>query len=185
MSRRLVLAVTLIFYIIAFGLAIAAIEKRSKASYSAFDPKTELFKCEYTSDISTGLAAGSFLFLMVSQIIIMLATRCLCCGSGVKPGGAKTFGVLMFLLSWLCFIVAAAALIAGAAQNKIQTKGYHNFFGDKVTCREVAKSVFAAGAAFVFLTTIFSELYYVLISKARERPAWQSNGPSVGMSPYP
>jgi hypothetical protein len=46
------------------------------------------------------LAAGAFVFLMFSQIIIMLATRCLCCGSGVKPGGAKTFGVLMFLLSW-------------------------------------------------------------------------------------
>lgn len=159
----------------------------------------------------------------------MVATRCLCCGSGVQPGGAKTFGVLMFLLSWyannreaesvrciiemriqifpshrdssflldelklnneflgcrFCFIVAASALLAGAAQNKIRTEGYHNYFAAKVTCAEVRKSVFAAGAAFVFLTTVFSELYYVLISKAMERPAWQTNGPSVGMSPYP
>lgn len=71
-----------------------------QAKYSAFDQKTGLFTCEYSSDVSTGLAAGSFIFLTISQIIIMLATRCLCCGSGVKPGGAKTFGVLMFLLSW-------------------------------------------------------------------------------------
>ena len=72
----------------------------SQARVSAIDPKTSLLRCEYTSDVSTGLAAGSIIFLMFSQIIIMLATRCLCCGSGVKPGGAKTFGVLMFLLSW-------------------------------------------------------------------------------------
>jgi hypothetical protein len=84
-----------------------------------------------------------------------------------------------------CFIVASSALIAGAAQNKIQTKGYYDYFGAKVKCSEVRKSVFATGAAFVFLTTLFSELYYVLISKAREPEPWRSNGPSVGMSPYP
>jgi len=38
MSRALVLAVTLLFYIIAFGLAIAAIEKRSKVSFSRSTP---------------------------------------------------------------------------------------------------------------------------------------------------
>ena len=84
-----------------------------------------------------------------------------------------------------CFIVAFAALLAGAAQNKIQTKGYFNYFGGKVKCSEVRKSVFAAGAAFVFLTSIFSELYYILIRKARETEPWRANGPSVGMSPYP
>jgi len=34
MARALVLAVTLVFYIIAFGLALAAIEKRSKVRFS-------------------------------------------------------------------------------------------------------------------------------------------------------
>lgn len=83
-----------------------------------------------------------------------------------------------------CFIVASSALIAGAAQNKIQTQGDFNYFGANVTCREVRKSVFEAAAAFSFLTALFSELYYMLISKAWA-PEWQSNGPSVGMSPYP
>ena len=84
-----------------------------------------------------------------------------------------------------CFIIGGSALIAGAAQNKIRTKGYYDYYGPKVTCSQVRKGVFAAGAAFTFLTAVFSELYYVLISKARETEPWRSNGPSVGMSPYP
>ncbi|XP_073394340.1 uncharacterized protein [Physcomitrium patens] len=151
----------------------------------AIDPKTRFLKCQYSSDVATGYAVGSFMFLRFSQVFIMLASRCLCCGSGVKPGGAKTFGVLMFLLSWMCFVVATSALIAGAAQNKIQTEKYYNYFGDRVTCREVRKSLFEAAAAFTFLTMIFSELYFLLLSKAREPEPWMSNGPSVGMSRYP
>ena len=66
----------------------------------AIDPATGLLQCQYTSDIATGLAAGALIFLILAQSFIMIVTRCLCCGSGYKPGAARTFGVLMFIISW-------------------------------------------------------------------------------------
>lgn len=84
----------------------------------------------------------------------------------------------------LCFIIAAATLLAGAAQNKIHTKGYGYITGPTITCRQVRESLFAAGAAFTFLTMLFTEVYYVLISKARDSHDWQSSPPSVGMASY-
>lgn len=89
----------------------------------------------------------------------------------------------------MCFIVASAALVAGASQNKIQTKNLF-YAGDSqtMTCRQVRKSLFAAAAAFSFITMLMTEAYYVLIENAREGgSAWQSygqNGPSVGGSVY-
>ncbi|XP_024374669.1 uncharacterized protein [Physcomitrium patens] len=183
MVKIVALGVSLLFYILSFCLSVAAAVKRSTA-VEEVDIATGKIRCLYTSDISTGLAAGALICLVVAHVVILFATRCLCCGGKLIPGSAKTFGIFAYILSWFCFIVASSALIAGAAQNKIQTQGDFNYFGANVTCREVRKSVFEAAAAFSFLTALFSELYYMLISKAWA-PEWQSNGPSVGMSPYP
>lgn len=88
----------------------------------------------------------------------------------------------------ICFIIAGAALIAGASKNKIQTKGLFESAGPNVTCKQVQKSLFAAGAAFVFITMLVTEIYYVLISMARDGgsswPSYNHNGPSVGGSAY-
>ncbi len=81
----------------------------------------------------------------------------------------------------LFFILAFAVLLAGASGNKIHTKGY---ISESVTCHQVKKSLFAAGAAFTFLTMLLSELYYVLIVKASSGASYGGPSPSVGMSTY-
>jgi len=82
----------------------------------------------------------------------------------------------------ICFIVASAALIAGASENKIQTKGLFSS-GQDVTCKQVQKSLFAAAAAFTFITALAAEIYYILISMAREGgsawPSYNNSGPSA------
>jgi uncharacterized membrane protein len=187
-ASGLVIGVSLVFYLIAFGLALGAMAKRSKGDLTTIDEEMGTLMCKYTTDIATGLAAGAFLFLFVAQMFIMSVTRCLCCGRGYKPGASRTFAFILFIFSWMSFIVASAALIAGASQNKIQTKGLFYSTETDVTCRQVQKSLFAAAAAFTFITMLVTEVYYVLIEMAREGDStWQSyghGGPSVGGSAY-
>lgn len=184
----LVICITLVFYLTAFGLALGAMARRSKGDLTTVDADLGTLRCQYTTDIATGLAAGALIFLLIAQLFISVVTRCLCCGgTGYKPGGARVLAVVVFIFSWISFIIAAAALLAGASQNKIQTKGLFYSTGPNVTCRQVQKSLFAAGAAFTFLTMLLAEVYYVLVSKAREGESWQAynpGGPSVGMSAY-
>lgn len=56
--------------------------------------------CVYDSDISTGFGVGAFLFLMASQAIIMVASRCFCCGKASRTGGSRSFALLLFILCW-------------------------------------------------------------------------------------
>ena len=86
----------------------------------------------------------------------------------------------------MSFIIASAALLAGATQNKIQTKGLFSSTGPDITCKQVQKSLFAAASAFTFIATILTEICYVLISMIQVGEPWQSyhGGPSVGMAAY-
>ena len=56
--------------------------------------------CVYDSDISTGLGIGAFLFLMASQVLIMVASRCFCCGKPLNPGGSRALAVVLFIVCW-------------------------------------------------------------------------------------
>jgi len=186
-ASGLVIGISLVLFNVAFGLALGAMARRSTGDLTAVDAKMGTLKCQYTTDIATGLAAGAFVVLLVSQMFVMIVTRCLCCGKGYKPGGARTVAVLMFIFSWVSFIIASAALLAGASQNKIQTKGLFSPTGPNVTCKQVQKSLFAAASAFTFITMVWTEFYYFLISKSTQGvEAWQSyqGGPSVGMTAY-
>lgn len=178
----LVIGLSFVFYIIAFGLAIGAETRRSQGSIVVADPAGDL-GCQYTASTATGLAVGALLFLLIAQLFIMILTRCLCCGGGYNPGAARTFAVVVFIFSWLFFIFSFAVLLAGASANQIRTKGFVN---QSLSCEEVKKSIFAAGAALTFITMLLTELYYVLISKASSPAAGSYGGtnPSVGMATY-
>lgn len=93
----------------------------------------------------------------------------------------------------ISFIIAELCLLVGARLNTIRTHAIVNFsdetddLEDELHCKQVKKSLFGAGAAFSFLTLLFSELYYVFITKASEG-SWQqsyNNGaPTISMSSY-
>jgi len=69
------------------------------------------------------------------------------------------------------FIIAASCLLAGSVRNAYHTK-YRDLMGERApSCQTLRKGVFAAGAAFIVMTGITSELYYVSFSKAN------TNGP--------
>ncbi len=79
------------------------------------------------------------------------------------------------------FILAFLVLLVGATANKIHTQGYYN---RNVTCQQVKKSLFIAGALLTFITMVLSELYYILISKASSAAPYGGPPPPMGLATY-
>ncbi|CAN1147210.1 hypothetical protein LINPERPRIM_LOCUS5590 [Linum perenne] len=170
MASKLVLIIVFIFDLIAFGLAVGAEQRRTTATIQA-DTEKDYNYCVYDSDIATGYGVGAFLFLLASQVIIMAASRCFCCGKAMSPTGSRACAVMLFLICWLFFLVAEACLLAASVRNAYHTKYRNNraiFGADPPTCQTLRKGVFAAGAAFTLFTAIVSQFYYVSYSKARD-----------------
>lgn len=183
---KLVVVISFVFFIIAFGLAVGAEYKRSKVTKIDYNSDGTL-DCYYSGNISTGLAVAALLFLVVAQLFVTITTRCLCCAtSAYKSGAAHIFAIVAFVFSWLFFVVAFLSLLLGAIANRVHINGD--------SCEEVKSAVFAVGAAFTFLTMLMTILYYILISKASISavpygaggPAYggQGNPPSVGLATY-
>lgn len=61
--------------------------------------------CQYDSDIATGLGVGSFFMLVASQVIIMVVTRCLCCGKAMRPSGSRSWAICLFITSWYLLLI--------------------------------------------------------------------------------
>ncbi|KAL8145017.1 uncharacterized protein LOC141706773 [Apium graveolens] len=183
MASKLVLIIVFVFDVIAFGLAVAAEQRRSTATTTK-DADQNYNYCVYDSDISTGFGVGAFLFLMASQAIIMVASRCFCCGKASRPGGSRVSALLLFIFCWMAFIIAEACLLAGSVRNAYHTKYITIFSEDPPSCQTVRKGVFAAGAAFTFFTCILSEFYYVFYSKSRESFAPYGGEAGVGLGTH-
>ncbi|CAI9784134.1 unnamed protein product [Fraxinus pennsylvanica] len=183
MASKLLIVIVFIFDLIAFGLAVAAEQRRSTAT-TRTDGENNFRYCVYDSDIATGFGVGAFLFLMASQVLIMVASRCFCCGKALNPGGSRACAVILFIICWVTFFIAEVCLLAGSVRNAYHTKYRSRFFEDPPSCETVRKGVFAAGAAFVFFTCIISEFYYVSFSKANGSSRPYGGEAGVGMGAY-
>lgn len=167
-ASTFVIIIIFVLDLIAFGLGIGAEQRRATGSYVK-DSGTDTQWCQYSSDIATGLASGALLFLVASQVVVLAATRCLCCGNSLKPGAARAFAVIFFILNWLSFLVAAICFMAGAVQNAKHIRYFSSLVtNDPPTCAAIRKDTFAAGVAFTFFTFILSVSYYLCCSKAQE-----------------
>ncbi|CAN4096985.1 unnamed protein product [Withania somnifera] len=185
MASKLLMITVFSLDLIAFALAIAAEQRRSTATIKT-DGEQVYSYCVYDSDISTGFGVGAFLFLMVGQILIMMASRCFCCGMALRPGGSRGCAVLLFIICWITFFIAEVCLLAGSVRNAYHTKYRSSLlFNDKpLSCETVRKGVFAAGAAFIFFTSIISKFYYVSYSKATAGHGPYGGQAAVGMAAY-
>ncbi|XP_076882322.1 uncharacterized protein LOC143530756 [Bidens hawaiensis] len=165
MASTLLLVVVFVFDLVAFALAVAAEQRRASARIAQDDNSRY---CVYESDISTGMGVGALLLLLVSQILVMIATRCMCCGRALSPGRSRALAVFLFITCWVTFIIAEACLLAGSVRNAYHTKYRTVLSANPPSCETLRKGVFGAGAAFVVFTGIVSELYYVFYNKSDE-----------------
>ncbi|KAD4982381.1 hypothetical protein R6Q59_001981 [Mikania micrantha] len=165
MASTLLLVVVFVFDLVAFALAVAAEQRRASARI-AQDANSRY--CVYETDIATGMGVGALLFLLVSQVLVMVATRCMCCGRALSPGRSRALAIFLFITCWVTFIIAEACLLAGSVRNAYHTKYRTVLSANPPSCETLRKGVFGAGAAFVVFTGIVSELYYVFYSKSDE-----------------
>lgn len=56
--------------------------------------------CIYESDKATGYGVGGFLFLLSSESVVMVVTKCMCFGRPLTPGGNRAWSIIYFILSW-------------------------------------------------------------------------------------
>jgi len=166
MASKVLMLVIFIFDLIAFGLAVAAERRRSigKVVPDQYDERTY---CVYNSDTSSWYGLGGCLFLLASQALVTAFTRCLCCGSVLKPGGSRVWAIILFFFSWVTFLIAEACFVAGAARNAYHTKYRGDFYLHDLSCETLRKGVFAAGAAFTVFTLILDLIYYTCYAKAK------------------
>jgi hypothetical protein len=75
---------------------------------------------------------------------------------------------MICLLCRLTFVIAELCLLAGSVRNAYHTKYVSRYVEGTLPCARLRKGVFAAGAAFTFLTALLSELHYVFYAKARD-----------------
>ncbi|KAL0906242.1 hypothetical protein M5K25_024719 [Dendrobium thyrsiflorum] len=182
-----ILVVTASLHLIAFVLAIGAERRRStgKVVSDEYDDRTF---CVYDSDASTVYGMSAFAALLVSQVVMSYATKCLCFGSGLAGGRARSRActVASFVVSWLCFLVAEGCLIAGSARNAYHTKyiGYYEK-KDLTSCIALRKGVFAAAAAFALFSLASSLSFYWSYSRA-DTVGWvkHQNEGGIGMAEY-
>ncbi|CAH9084899.1 unnamed protein product [Cuscuta europaea] len=179
MASKLLMITVFIFDLIAFGLAIAAERRRSTAKIES-DAEQKFDYCVYASDIATGYGVGALLLVMASQALIMVASRCFCCGKPLSRGGSRSCALFLFFICWVSFFIAEVLLLAGSVRNAYHTKYRSAFRGTTLSCETVRKGIFAAGAAFVFFTGITSQFYYANYSRASRNGAESGANGAVG-----
>ncbi|THG20395.1 uncharacterized protein LOC114260111 [Camellia sinensis] len=167
MASKLLIVVVFAFDVIAFALAIAAELRRTTATVK---PNSDLNYeyCVYNSSISTWFGVSASLFLMASQVLVMVTTQCFCCGNAFKLEGSRASTLVLFITCWVFFIITEVCLLAGSVMNAHHTK-YRAIFGENLPfCHTMRKGVFAAEETFVFLNCIVSEIYYICLSDSKE-----------------
>ncbi|KAL4357813.1 hypothetical protein AHAS_Ahas09G0224200 [Arachis hypogaea] len=93
----------------------------------------------------------------------MIVTRCLCCGKAMRPSGSRSWAICLFITSWVMFIIAAECLLTGSVRNAYHTKYRDLLKQSAPSCETMRKGVFGVGAAFIVLTCIASEIYYIKV----------------------
>ncbi|KAI4373268.1 hypothetical protein MLD38_011409 [Melastoma candidum] len=177
-----ILVITISSHLLAFLLAVGAERRRSKAVEQP-DQYDERTYCLYDTDASTVYGMSALGILLVSQVLVTLATRCLCFGRGLMSGTSLTsWTIFFFIFSWVSFLGAEACLLAGSVRNAYHTKYRGVFGGNHLSCATLRKGVFAAGAALTLLSLVGSVLYYCVHSKA-DTGGWEKHqNDGVGMA---
>ncbi|CAM8979145.1 unnamed protein product [Rhodiola kirilowii] len=173
MSLSITLLVILIsFHLLAFVFAVGA-ERRRSIGTVVHDEYDEYNFCAYDTDASTVYGLCAFGLLLISQTAVYGVTKCYCFGKGLVDGKFRTLALFFFVFSWLNFLGAEACLLAGSARNAYHTK-YQVLFKTHLSCATLRKGVFAAAAALILLSMIWSVLYYWAHSKA-DTGGWQKH----------
>ncbi|XP_078153893.1 uncharacterized protein LOC144549014 isoform X1 [Carex rostrata] len=169
-----------LFDLLAFILAIVAEQRRSKATVEINQNNGDSY-CFYSANVSTSYGIVALVFLLLSQAIIMVLSRCFCCGPPLPPGKNRTWSGICFIACWITFVIAEICLLAASVRNSHHTMSLYQ--DSTLSCKTLRKGVFAAAASFIFFTAILSQFYYLLYSEAKNNSE-SSQRPAISMTSF-
>ncbi|KAG8390495.1 hypothetical protein BUALT_Bualt01G0089300 [Buddleja alternifolia] len=149
----------------------AAEAKRIKGDQVQFPSPSE---CIYPRTPALGLGLTAAVSLMIAQIIINVATGCVCCRKGPhQPYSDWTIALACFVVSWFTFVIAFLLLLTGAALN--DQHGEENLYFGNYYCYVVKPGVFAGAAVLSLASVALGIIYYLTLNSVKNvndtRPA--------------
>ncbi|CAN1160183.1 Protein MODIFYING WALL LIGNIN-2 [Linum perenne] len=149
----------------------AAEATRIKASQVQFTTTTQ---CAYPRSPALPLGLTSAVSLMLAQLIINVATGCICCRRTPNPSNSNwTIASICFVVSWFTFVVAFLLLLTGAALN--DQHGEESMYFGNYYCYVVKPGVFAGGAVLALVSVTLGIIYYLTLNSAKTSAQWWGN----------
>ncbi|XP_071734249.1 protein VASCULATURE COMPLEXITY AND CONNECTIVITY [Rutidosis leptorrhynchoides] len=160
-------------------LGFIAEAKRIKGSQVKFSSPSE---CVYPRSPALALGLTAAIFLMISQVIINVATGCICCSRrGPHQSTSNwTSALVCFIVSWFTFVIAFLLLLSGAALN--DEHGEENMYFGSYYCYVVKPGVFAGAASLSLVSVVLGCIYYVTLNSTKvNRNETESNQTGIVM----
>ncbi|XP_057546406.1 protein VASCULATURE COMPLEXITY AND CONNECTIVITY [Amaranthus tricolor] len=164
-KKSLIICVVVGFLgLVAAVLGFAAEGKRIKASQVR---EIQPGLCSYPRSPSYALGVTAALSLLVAQIVINVASGCICCRKNPYTSTTHwTLALVCFIISWFTFVVAFLLLLGGAALN--DEHGVENEYFSYYYCYVVKPGVFAVAAILCLASVTLGILYYLTISSGKD-----------------
>ncbi|XP_050206062.1 uncharacterized protein LOC126655798 [Mercurialis annua] len=148
---------------------------RIKGSEVQFTSATQ---CTYPRSPALALGLTSATSLMLAQVIINVATGCICCKRSPHTSNSNwTIALLCFVVSWFTFVIAFLLLLTGAALN--DQHGEESMYFGNYYCYVVKPGVFAGGALLALASVTLGILYYLTLNIAKSVNHQWGNPPPV------
>ncbi|KAF3948801.1 hypothetical protein CMV_025246 [Castanea mollissima] len=115
------------------------------------------FNCVRPHSPATALGLVALLAIILAQIIISVATGCICCccKRGSHPNSSNWIKAqVCFVFSWITVVIAAAVLLLASA--------YNSYNNSTVRCYVTKPGVFAAGAILCLASVVLGLASYIL-----------------------
>nr|GLL28296.1 uncharacterized protein LOC109194085 [Ipomoea trifida]GMC93096.1 Fc receptor-like protein [Ipomoea batatas]GMC98684.1 Fc receptor-like protein [Ipomoea batatas]GMD02396.1 Fc receptor-like protein [Ipomoea batatas]GMD20470.1 Fc receptor-like protein [Ipomoea batatas] len=177
MERNVLLICSVVGFlgILSAVTGFAAEATRIKGSQVEFTSPSE---CVYPRSPALGLGLTAAVALMVAQIVVNVATGCICCRKGPHQSNSNwTLALVCFVVSWFTFVIAFLLLLTGAALN--EQHGEENMYFGNYYCYVVKPGVFAGAAVLSLASVSLGIVYYLtLISAKNTNDPWCPPAPS-------
>ncbi|KMT15989.1 hypothetical protein BVRB_3g051720 [Beta vulgaris subsp. vulgaris] len=150
--------IALVLGVIAVALSFLAYSQRIKAE-DVGSKKNGV--CVYPSSRAYALGMVAAMFLLGEQIIISVATNCFCCCGPRFPSTCTAItSIILFVCSWITFVIAYIGLIYTAMHNKSSylAKAYSGNNGN--FCKLEKDNLFLGAAIWCIITIILGLISY-------------------------
>lgn len=165
MERKAIVVCSVVGFLglLCAATGFAAEATRIKGSQVQF-PSPDV--CVYPRSPALVLGLTAAVALMNAQIIINVATGCICCRRGPHQANANwKLALVCFIVSWFTFVVAFLLLLTGAALN--DQHGEENMYFSYYYCYVVKPGVFAGAAVLSLASVALGLIYYVTLTSTK------------------